>query len=131
MLQRTLLASLVVLALAATVAIAGGYATIQVVAMPKGVVADRAFDLEFDVKLNGTEPASKLTPVVVATSGKSTVRAKAAETARPGRYAAAVKLPREGNWQLVIESNYCNNRLVLEPTAVASAKAAPAKVASR
>ena len=99
--------------------------------MPKGVVADRAFDLEFDVKLNGTEPASKLTPVVVATSGKSTVRAKAAETARPGRYAAAVKLPREGNWQLVIESNYCNNRLVLEPTAVASAKAAPAKVASR
>ena len=124
MFQRSLLVTLVVLALAAAAAIAGGYATIQVVAMPKGVVADRAFDLEFDVKLNGTEPASKLAPVVVATSGKSTIRAKAVETKHAGRYAAAVKLPREGNWQLVIESNYCGNRLVLEPTTVASARVA-------
>jgi hypothetical protein len=124
MFTRSLLAALVALVACVPAALAGGYATIQVVTMPSAVVAERAFDLEFDVKLHGTDPLPRLAPVVVATSGTRTIRTKAAETRRAGRYAAAVKLPREGTWQLVIESNYCNNKLVLEPTAVAAAKVA-------
>jgi hypothetical protein len=126
MFQRSLLVSLAAAAALASSALAGGHATIRVVALPDAVVADRAFDLEFDILHNGQEPMLRLTPVVVATSGSKSIRLPAMETKRAGRYAAAVKLPRQGTWQLVIESNFCGNRLVLEPT-----KVAPARMAAR
>ncbi len=122
-----LLLPLFALVFGADHALAGGYATIKVVSLPREPVAGRPFDLEFVVLQNGVRPMSDLKPTVVASCGGHTLQLAASPAHAAGHYTAAVTLPRAGRWAIRVESNFCGNRLSLPALKVGEARSAAAR----
>lgn len=112
--------------LAAVPALAGGHATIKASALPSDLATGRAFAVEFEVLHNGTTPMTDLKPGVSAKMGRRSFYIPATWSPTKRRYVAAVTLADAGSWRLAIESNFCGNKLALDPI-----KVAPAAVSSR
>jgi len=121
--NRRLLSS-VVLALAVAVpgiALTGGYVDIKAASLPREVAVGRVVPVAFTVTYPNGDPCPAARPVVRLSSGRTQREFAAVATKDPGAYLAHVKLPREGEWSVVIDARYCTNICKLAPvTAVAA-----------
>jgi hypothetical protein len=104
------LAALVLTSLGATIAQAGGSATVTIVTAPKEVVAGHTFDVVFAVRPDYPGMRRSLEPTVKAVCGDRVVKLDAKEV-KDGRYVASLTLPTEGNWVLTVDSRYCETKM--------------------
>jgi len=120
--KRSLIASLVLLVLVATVD-AGGWAVRTVRDLPDYVVAGKPFQITFMVRQHGVDPLAGVEPALEARSGAEMVKAMAVATKKTGEYTATLLLPRPGTWTVEI-SAYGSS--ALPPlTAIAPGQPAP------
>lgn len=121
--NRRLLSS-VVLALAVTApgfALAGGHVDIKAVSLPREVAVGKAVPVSFTVTYPNGDPCPAAKPVVRLRSGRTQREFPAVATREPGAYLASVKLPRQGEWSVLVDAGYCGNTCKLSPvTAVAA-----------
>lgn len=113
---------MILLALGASAALAGGQVNISVQPLPRSITAGQAFAVEFKVEYPDGSPTEGLAPVIVATKGRDKVVLHARATPTPGRYLALVKLPRDGRWNLVVDVRHCGNTAVLRDVVALRAK---------
>lgn len=117
------------LALAAP-ALAGGWVVVTLDALPGEVRAGETVPLSFVARQHGQTPADFLEPTLVARNVDTgeTVRATAGKAAEPGRYAASLTLPSDGQWTVTITAAPFDQEARVDLTvlpAVADASAAP------
>lgn len=129
-------AVLAVLAFASgpTRALAGGHVDIRASALPATVEAGKAMPVTFSIAWPNGEPVTDAKPAVVAKLGRQRLQVPARATRRAGEYVAEFKLPSEGAWTFVVESNICGNTRTLSPVmavAAGSGKGAKGATASR
>jgi mono/diheme cytochrome c family protein len=97
--------ALLLSAVLAIPAIAGGWAVITLDTLPTGVVAGEPFNIGFTVLQHGRTPMSGLDPTITATLSKSEsfiVHAK--PEGETGHYAATLTFPTKGNWNWSIQA---------------------------
>jgi hypothetical protein len=91
---------LVIAALPAATAHAGGWATIEVDGQPVGLSAGEPWDAELLVKQHGITPLDGVTPSVQIENDAGVVRTfRARPTGRPGTYVVEVTYPTAGEWR--------------------------------
>jgi hypothetical protein len=79
---------------------AGGWATVELGAMPTSLVADEPWRVELIVKQHGITPMSDVTPSVEITNDAGVVRTFPAHpTKQVGHYVAEVTFPSAGEWK--------------------------------
>ena len=98
---------------------AGGRARVSAVQGPHEVAAGKAFELAFTVRPEGFSAHRNLEPVVTAVSGDQRLTFAAIPLKANGRFAATLLLPRAGNWQIRVDSRYCET--VMQPVAIKAA----------
>jgi len=123
--SRSIVLPVLILALAAAAAHAGGRARIVSVEAPRQVAAGAAFDVAFTVRPEVGR--RNIEPTVIAQCGDQTVTVAAASVGSRNRYRATLKLPRAGSWTVKVNSSYCQT--VMDPVAI-RATAAKGAVAS-
>lgn len=78
----------------------GGWATVELVEAPGGLVAGEPWRVELIVKQHGITPMTDVTPSVEITSDAGVVRTfPARPTERVGHYVAEVTFPSAGEWR--------------------------------
>src|SRR5262245_10839529 len=98
-----LVVPILVMAIAAS-AFAGGRARVTALHAPDQVVAGRSFDLTFDVRPE-LGRRREIEPIVRATLDGTEVAVTAVRV--KGGYAARLTLPKAGDWQVRVDSRYC------------------------
>jgi len=113
--------------LCASAFVFGGWAAVTVDDVPDYLVAGKPTSLSFVIRQHGQTPLSDLTPTVVMKSGatQSTVAAK--PTGKPGQYAAAVTVPRAGDWTITVNSGFGPSKTTMMALTAIDAGAAPPK----
>jgi len=109
MLRRTsaMLALACGLALAlAGVALAGGWATVQLSSTPTGIRAGAVWDVRLTVLQHGVTPLAGVRPVVIVRKGAVARRFTARPTRRVGVYRARVVFPSAGTWTWKIDDGF-------------------------
>ena len=89
--------------------------TITVEDLPDSMAAGEPVELAFTVRQHGAEPMSDASPWIHVRQGSAKQRFAAKREGAPGRYVAAVTLPRAGEWSLTIDSDFNENRVTLLP----------------
>jgi cytochrome c2 len=105
---------------------AGGWAVVTVDDLPDYAVAGTPVALSWVVRQHGEEPVDRLSARIEAVSGSVRTSAVARPGAGRGRYAAALTLPRPGNWTLTIHSGFGRSHVTLRPMAVVKPGMVPA-----
>jgi hypothetical protein len=108
---------------------AGGWATVELGAMPSGLAAGEPWQVELIVKQHGVTPLAGVTPRVRIDDGAGTVRTFTARpTAKAGHYVADVTFPAGGTWSTRIFDGF-NDEIPhrLAPLTVAGPVASPAE----
>jgi hypothetical protein len=121
-----LLLLLLAYSLPAAPATAGGWATVELDAMPACLSAGEAWRVQLVVKQHGRTPLDDARPTIRISDGKGTVRTFAARhTGRAGTYAATVTYPRAGTWRTRIFDGWADTtQHRLAPVDVAAKDAA-------
>jgi hypothetical protein len=78
---------------------AGGWATVELGAMPSGLVAGEPWQVELIVKQHGITPMAGVTPSVEITRGNDVRTFPARPTDEVGHYVAEVTFPAGGEWK--------------------------------
>lgn len=104
-------------------AYAGGWAVITLDDLPAQLPTGQPVDLAFTVRQHGMTPVTDLHPVVTARSGDRDTRAAALPAGKPGRYAARLTVPRDGDWRITIDSDFGDSRVTLLPIRASAATA--------
>ncbi|MCQ3938306.1 MAG: hypothetical protein DPW18_14840 [Chloroflexi bacterium] len=103
---RVAIAVALILSLAVSIpAFAGGWAVVTLDGLPVRVVAGEPLTIGFMVRQHGISPAPGLSPTITFTLPKEeqfTVTAK--EDDITGHYSATVTLPKEGDWNWIVEA---------------------------
>jgi len=122
MVRRLLPSVLLALAITAPgLALAGGHVEIKGASLPREVAVGKSVPVSFTVTYPNGDPCTMARPVVRLRSGRTSREFAALTTQEPGAYLASIKLPREGEWSVVIDARYCGNTRTLAPvTAVAA-----------
>jgi hypothetical protein len=121
MFKRVLLLAATGIVLGASLATAGGQATIKVSALPSKLVAGKATTVSFTIVNAVGQPLSDLSPVVIAKRGAERFQVRARALEQPGAYAADLKLPAGRDWTLTVDSRYCGNTHVMRGIEVVAA----------
>ena len=77
----------------------GGWATVELGAMPSGLVAGEPWRVELIVKQHGITPMAGVTPSVEITNGSVVRTFPARPTDQVGHYVAEVTFPSGGEWK--------------------------------
>ena len=130
MIRRTLaaLAAVALLGFASS-ALAGGHVDIKASAFPEKIDAGKSVDIAFTITYPNGEPVMDAKPVVRLSSGRRTLVVPA--RAVKGGYAASVKVPKAGNWSVVVDSRVCGNTCTLNPITAMAVGATKERVAAR
>jgi hypothetical protein len=107
MLSRSRISLLLAILLALVVTIpafAGGWAVITLDELPSGAVAGKPLTVGFTVRQHGRTLMTGLAPKITAILGKEKLVFLAEAEGEPGHYAATLTLPKEGDWEWVIEA---------------------------
>ncbi len=110
------LLSALVLIVTVSAAHAGGRARVSAVQAPHEVAAGRVFELAFTVRPEVFVRNRAIEPRVTAVCGDQRLTFAAVPLKASGRYTATLTLPRAGNWQIRVDSRYCET--VMEPVAI-------------
>lgn len=105
----------------------GGWATVELGAMPSGLVAGEPWRVELIVKQHGITPMSDVTPKVEITNGSVVRTFPARPTKEVGHYVAEVTFPTAGEWKTRLYDGFTDvvpHRL--SPLTVTAPGAAPA-----
>jgi hypothetical protein len=78
---------------------AGGWATVELGAMPSGLSTDEPWRVELIVKQHGITPMADVTPSVEITNGSVVRTFPAHPTDQVGHYVAEVTFPSAGEWK--------------------------------
>jgi hypothetical protein len=106
---------------------AGGWATVELGAMPSGLTAGEPWRVELIVKQHGITPMADVTPRVEITSGSVVRTFTAHPTKQVGHYVAEVTFPTAGEWKTRLYDGFTDvipHRL--SPLTVTAPGAAPA-----
>ena len=125
--RRSLLVSplaLVLVALAAVPAAAGGWATVGLDSTPAGVVPGQPWNVNITVLQHGRTPLSGITPSVAITSGSVTREFAAKPTEKPGVYRASVVFPTAGRWSYTVDDGFIGQVHTYPAVTIAAAPAA-------
>jgi hypothetical protein len=88
---------------------AGGWATVELDAMPAGLSAGEPWRMQMLVKAHGLTPVDGLQPSVRISNGDGVVRTfRTRPAGRPGWYTATVTYPSVGVWQTRLFDGYTN-----------------------
>jgi mono/diheme cytochrome c family protein len=96
-------------------ALLGGWAVTTVEHLPDYAVAGKPLTLTFTVRQHGFKPIDGLRPRVEVLGGEPRTYAAMSAGALSGRYAAAITLPRAGEWIITIHSGFGTSRTTLMP----------------
>ena len=134
--RRLALLLLVAVAVPAAPAFAGGWATVELDAMPTGLRAGEPWNVELIVKQHGVTPLDDANPSLRITNDAGVVQTfRAKHTGRPGTYAAVVTFPSNGTWQTRIFDGWADTTihrlapLTVGPAGGGATKAKAPKVA--
>lgn len=121
----SLVLALLLSAVLAIPAFAGGWAVITLDELPKEVVAGEPFKVGFMVLQHGKTPLPGLSPTITANLYKDTEFVVIAEPeGKPGHYTATLTFPKEGDWQWSIQAFAMDQTMpmlsVAAPTSVAA-----------
>lgn len=109
---RIALAAIMLSAVIAGTAQAGGEASVTILKAPKDAVAGQAFEVAFTVVPNWPMDKNRsLEPVVKAVCGDRVVTLAAIATKPARHYKAELALPSEGEWTITVDSRYCHTRM--------------------
>lgn len=97
--RKLLLATIVVAAVVPAVALAGGWATVQLDSTPTGSHAGTPWLVRLTVLQHGVRPLPGIEPHVRIVQGKVVRTFVARPTAKTGVYRARVVFPRAGTWR--------------------------------
>lgn len=119
-------AALVASAVAFSSPRAGGWAVVQVHAVPDAWVAGRPLPLAWDVRQHGEERLDGLRPTIEARSGSRVVTGTAWASREDGArgYRGSISFPAPGEWQVTIHSGFGRSRAVLVPWRVVDSSTA-------
>jgi hypothetical protein len=110
--SRIALAAIMLSALIAGTAQAGGQASVTILKAPKDAVAGKAFEVAFTVTPNWPMDKNRsLEPVVKAVCGERVVTLAAVALKQSGHYKAEFALPAEGEWVITVDSKFCHTRM--------------------
>jgi len=102
---------------------AGGWAVITLDELPTNVVAGEEFTIGFTVLQHGRTPLTDLTPTIIASLNKGEkIAVIAKEEGELGHYTASLTIPKEGEWNWMIEA--FNMQQKMPPLSVAAPKVA-------
>lgn len=120
---RIALAAIMLSAVVAGTARAGGEASVTILKAPKDAVAGQAFEVAFTVTPNWPmERNRSLEPMVKAVCGDRVVTLAAVAVKPAGHYRAELALPAEGEWTITVDSRYCRTKMKALVLKVAPAK---------
>ncbi len=111
----------VLIALPLIAAYAGGWAVITLEDLPDHLTTAKPVDLAFTIRQHGMTPMTGLKPTVSARSGLQVAKAEAWPAGKPGRYAARLAVPKDGDWRVTIDSDFGDSRITLLPIRAAAA----------
>lgn len=96
------------LLIAASSALAGGWAVVTLDALPTRVVAGEPLTVGFVVRQHGVRPMGGLTPLVIAVHAGTgeKVTAAASPSGEEGHYSATITFPGGGVWQWVVNDGF-------------------------
>jgi hypothetical protein len=105
--RRALVATLVAAALALpAIAAAGGWATVGLKPLPRGMSANEVWAAHVTVLQHGQTPLAGVIPKVIIQSGAKRVSYVAKPTSRIGVYVARVKFPAAGRWSVAVYDGF-------------------------
>jgi hypothetical protein len=109
---------------------AGGWAVITLDELPTNVVAGEEFTVGFTVLQHGKTPMTGLTPIITGYLDKDTeFKVIAKEEGEPGHYTASLTIPKEGEWNWMIEAFSMQQKMptliVTAPTVAIVSEAEP------
>ena len=104
----------------ATLAHAGGWATVGFEPLPDGMSAGATWTPTIFVKQHGVTPLSGLQPVVMIDNERTGAATKflATEASEAGVYEADVVFPTEGDWRVTILSGFGESQVTYGPAAI-------------
>ncbi len=109
---RIALAAIMLSAVIAGTAQAGGEASVTILKAPKDAVAGKSFEMAFTVTPNWPMAKNRsLEPTVKAVCGDRVVTLAAVALKQAGHYKAEVALPAEGEWTITVDSKFCHTRM--------------------
>lgn len=109
---RIALAAIMLAAVVAGTAQAGGQASVTILKAPKGAVAGQAFEVAFTVTPNWPMDRNRsLEPTVRAVCGDRVVTLAAVALKQARHYKAELALPAEGEWVITVDSRFCHTRM--------------------
>jgi hypothetical protein len=95
---------------------------IKTSALPDRIVAGAPVSVSFIVTYPNGQPVSRIKPLVIATQGDQKIVANAMPVKTPGGYSARLTLPSDGEWTIVVDSQYCGNTATMRGVKVLAAK---------
>jgi hypothetical protein len=101
---------------------AGGKVDIKTSALPDRIIAGAPVAVTFTVSYPNGQPVSRIKPLVIATQGDQKVVAHAIPAKKSGGYSAQLTLPSDGEWTIVVDSQYCSNTATMHGVKVLAAK---------
>jgi len=120
---RIALAAIMLSAIVAGTAQAGGEASVTILKAPRDAVAGKAFEVAFTVTPNWPMDRKRsLEPMVKAVCGDRVVTLAAVATKPAGHYRAELALPAEGEWTITVDSRYCHTTMKALVLKAAAAK---------
>jgi hypothetical protein len=123
--------ALLLVALAASPALAGGWATVGLSSTPAGLVPGKPWNVNITVLQHGRTPLSGITPTVQIHSGGVTREFAAKPTRRPGVYRAAVIFPAAGRWTYQVDDGFRGQVHTYPAVTIAAAHATPPPAPAR
>jgi len=109
---RIALAAIMMCAVIAGTARAGGQASVTILKAPREVVAGKAFEVAFTVTPEWPMARNRsLEPTVRVVCGDRVITLAAVALKAAGHYKAEVALPAEGEWTITVDSRFCHTRM--------------------
>ena len=109
---RIAFAAVMLSGLLASIAQAGGQASVTILNPPKNAVVGRTFEVAFTVKPDW--PMNKhrsLEPTLKAVCGDRVITLSSVQLKTATHYKAAVALPAEGEWVITVDSRFCHTKM--------------------
>src|SRR5262249_11554282 len=104
--RAPLLAGIATVALSASAYTFGGWAVVTVDDLPEYLTVGQPTKIAFVVRQHGVALMGDVRPEVVATDGKTTVRATTPTMASAGHFAANLVVPNTGKWTVTVNSGW-------------------------
>jgi len=123
--RAPLLASVATVALSASAYTFGGWAVVTVDDLPEYLTVGQPTKIAFVVRQHGMTLMGDVRPDVVATDGKTTVRATNPTMASAGHFAANLVVPSAGKWTVTVNSGWGKSAVTLYPISAIAAGATP------